>query len=93
MSDNPKRESYGKSETKRFLFNLFNPWSGLSNRQGDVMPSFGRLADAVKEIVEGGLGMLEAAGDKVFAYDDGSVCPVIDSIAGAEHGADAIIDY
>ena len=48
------------------------------------MPSFGRLADAVVEIGEGGLGMLEAAGDKVFAYDDGSVCPVIDSIAGAE---------
>ena len=48
------------------------------------MPSFDVLADAVKEIVEGGLGMLEAAGDKVFAYDDGSVCPVIDSIAGAE---------
>ena len=57
------------------------------------MPSFDVLADAVVEIGEGGLGMLEAAGDKVFAYDDGSVCPVIDSIAGAEHRADAIIDY
>ena len=31
--------------------------------------------------------MLEAAGDKVFAYDDGSVCPVIGSIAGAELNA------
>ena len=51
------------------------------------MPSFDVLADAVKEIVEGGLGMLEAAGDKVFAYDDGSVCPVIGSIAGAELNA------
>ena len=33
--------------------------------------------------------MLEAAGGDVFAYDDGSVCPVIDSIAGLEHRADA----
>ena len=31
--------------------------------------------------------MLEAAGNKVFAYDDGSVCPVIGSIAGAELNA------
>ena len=33
--------------------------------------------------------MLEAAGGDVLSYDDGSVCPVIDSIAGLEHGADA----
>ena len=65
----------------------------LSNRQCDCLASFDVLADAVIEIVEGESGMLEAAGDKVFAYDDGSVCPVIDSIAGLEHRADAIIDY
>ena len=53
------------------------------------MASLGRLADAVKEIGEGGLGMLEAAGDKVFAYDDAAVFSMIDSIAGLEHGADA----
>lgn len=45
------------------------------------------LAEAVVKVVEGDLGMLEAAGDKVFAYDDGSVCAVIDSIAGAERNA------
>ena len=28
--------------------------------------------------------MLEAAGDKVFAYDDAAVFAMIDSIAGAE---------
>ena len=56
----------------------------LSNRQCDFIASLEVLADAIVEVVEGGLGMLEAAGDKVFAYDDGSVCPVIDSIAGAE---------
>ena len=53
------------------------------------MPSLGRLADAVTEIVEGGSGMLEAAGDKVFAYDDAAVFAMIDSVAGLEHGADA----
>ena len=33
--------------------------------------------------------MLEAAGDKVFAYDDTAVFWMIDSIAGLEHRADA----
>ena len=65
----------------------------LSNRQRDFLASLEVLADAIIEIVEGESGMLEAAGDEVFAYDDGSVCPVIDSIAGLEHRADAIIDY
>ena len=65
----------------------------LSYRQRDFIASLEVLADAVIEIVEGESGMLEAAGDEVFAYDDGSVCPVIDAIAGLEHGADAIIDY
>ena len=51
------------------------------------------LADAVIEIVEGESGMLEAAGDKVFAYEDAAVFAIIDAIAGQEHGADAIIDY
>ena len=65
----------------------------LPYRQCDFLASLEVLADAVIEIVEGESGMLEAAGDKVFAYDDGSVCPVIDAIAGLEHGADAIIDH
>ena len=33
--------------------------------------------------------MLEAAGDKVFAYDDTAVFSMIDSIARLEHRADA----
>ena len=33
--------------------------------------------------------MLEAAGDKVFAYDDAAVFAMIDSIAGLEHRTDA----
>ena len=61
----------------------------LSNRQGDGIASFEVLADAVVEVIECGLGMLEAAGGDVFAYDDAAVCPVIDSIAGLEHRADA----
>lgn len=61
----------------------------LSNRQRDGVASLGRLADAVVEVVEGGLGMLEAAGNKVFAYDDTAVFSMIDSIAGLEHRADA----
>ena len=61
----------------------------LSNRQSDGIAAFDVLADAVVEVVEGGLGMLEAAGDKVFAYDDTAVFSMIDSIAGLEHRADA----
>ena len=48
------------------------------------------LADAVIEIVEGESGMLEAAGDEVFAYEDAAVFAIIDAIAGAEHRADAM---
>ena len=33
--------------------------------------------------------MLEATGNKVFAYDDTAVFSMIDSIAGLEHRADA----
>ena len=33
--------------------------------------------------------MLEATGNKVFAYDDAAVFSMIDSIAGLEHRADA----
>ena len=65
----------------------------LSNRQCDFLASLEVLADAVIEIVEGESGMLEAAGDKVFAYEDAAVFAMIDSIAGLEHRADAIIDY
>ena len=61
----------------------------LTNRQRDGVASLGRLADAVVEVVEGGLGMLEATGNKVFAYDDTAVFSMIDSIAGLEHRADA----
>ena len=63
--------------------------TNLTNSKGDFATSLGRLADAVKEIGEGGLGMLEAAGDKVFAYDDAAVFSMIDSIAGLEHRTDA----
>ena len=56
--------------------------------QCDFATSFDVLADAVKEIGECGLGMLEAAGDKVFAYDDAAVFAMIDSIAGLEHRTD-----
>ena len=48
------------------------------------MAAFGGLAEAVVEVGEGGLGMLEAAGDEVLAYEDGSVCAVKDTIARAE---------
>ena len=65
----------------------------LPYRQCDFLASLEVLADAVIEIVEGESGMLEAAGDKVFAYDDAAVFSMIDSIAGLEHRADAIIDY
>ena len=65
----------------------------LPYRQCDCLASFDVLADAVIEIVEGESGMLEAAGDKVFAYDDAAVFAIIDAIAGLEHRADAIIDY
>ena len=65
----------------------------LSYRQRDFLASLEVLADAVIEIVEGESGMLEAAGDEVFAYDDAAVFAMIDSIAGLEHRADAIIDY
>ena len=60
----------------------------LSNRQCDFIASFEVLADAVVEIVEGESGMLEAARDEVFAYDDAAVFAMIDSIAGLEHRAD-----
>ena len=65
----------------------------LSYRQRDFLASLEVLADAIIEIVEGESGMLEAAGDKVFAYEDAAVFAIIDAIAGQEHGADAIIDY
>ena len=65
----------------------------LPYRQCDFLASLEVLADAVIEIVESESGMLEAAGDKVFAYDDAAVFSMIDSIAGLEHRADAIIDY
>ena len=65
----------------------------LSNRQCDCLASLEVLADAIVEVVEGESGMLEAAGDKVFAYNDAAVFSIIDSVAGAEHRADAIIDY
>ena len=65
----------------------------LPYRQCDFIASLDVLADAVVEIVEGESGMLEAAGDKVFAYEDAAVFAIIDAIAGAEHRADAIIDY
>ena len=61
----------------------------LTNRECDFIASFDVLADAVVEVVEGGLGMLEAAGDEVFAYDDAAVFAMIGSVAGLEHGADA----
>lgn len=60
-----------------------------TNRERDVMASLGSLADAVEEVVESAPWMLEAAGGQVFAYDDGSVCPVIDPIAGTELHAPA----
>ena len=65
----------------------------LTNSKRDFIASFEVLADAVIEIVEGESGMLEAAGDEVFAYEDAAVFAIIDAIAGQEHGADAIIDY
>ena len=61
----------------------------LSNRQRDGVASLGRLADAVVEVVEGGLGMLEATGGDVLSYDDTAVIAMIDSIARLEHRADA----
>ena len=65
----------------------------LTYRQCDFIASLDVLADAVIEIVEGESGMLEAAGDEVFAYEDAAVFAMIDSIAGLEHRTDAIIDY
>ena len=65
----------------------------LPYRQCDFLASLDVLADAVIEIVEVESGMLEAAGDKVFAYEDAAVFAMIDSIAGLEHRTDAIIDY
>ena len=65
----------------------------LSYRQRDFLASLEVLADAIVEVVEGESGMLEAAGDEVFAYEDAAVFAIIDAIAGAEHRADAIIDY
>ena len=82
MPSTSKQKSKRKSETKRYQFYPFNRWSGLTYRQRDGVASLGRLADALKEIGEGGLGMLEAAGNKVFAYDDAAVFAMIDSIAG-----------
>ena len=65
----------------------------LPYRQCDFLASLEVLADAVIEIVEVESGMLEAAGDEVFAYEDAAVFAIIDSIAVLEHRTDAIIDY
>ena len=65
----------------------------LTNSKRDFLASLEVLADAVIEIVEVESGMLEAAGDEVFAYEDAAVFAIIDAITGLEHRTDAIIDY
>lgn len=50
----------------------------------DVVAAFEILADALVEVVEGILGVREAAGGEVLAYEDGAVGAVEDSVAGAD---------
>mgnify|MGYP003292681374 CR=1 FL=1 len=57
----------------------------LNDLEGDLMSSFGRLADAVVDGIEGTLGMLEATWGEIGSDEDGAVLAVIDSVPGFEH--------